>query len=152
MIKARKVYDAEPGDYGDKYYWYNRHKPDAISAVCQVLDIPVNIGYNIRQKGKSVLTVQTGLSSYLMQREKYAYEYLPYGGRNGYTSNYEVANKNRHLFSIYNLSGYYGRSLTPSVLVGVEPFVKVPLAGVGAGKVKLASAGIFFSLSYRYPQ
>ena len=150
IIKARKIYDAKPGDYGNQNYWYNRHKPNDISAVCQVLDIPVNIGYNIWQRNKSVITVQTGLSSYLMLNEKYTYEYLPYAGRNGYTSNYEVKNKNRHLFSIYNLSGRYSHHIAPSVLVGVEPFVKVPLSGVGAGKVKLASAGVFFSLSYQY--
>ncbi|GEO05948.1 hypothetical protein AAE02nite_36120 [Adhaeribacter aerolatus] len=152
IVKARKIYDAKPDDYGSAGYWYNRHKPDAISAVCQVIDIPVNIGYNIWQKEKSVVSVQTGLSSYLMLNEEYAYEYKPYGGKKGYTSYYEINNKNRHLFSIYNLSGRYSRFLSPSVIAGVEPFVKVPLAGVGAGKVKLASAGVFFSLSYRYPQ
>ncbi|MDB5263797.1 MAG: hypothetical protein JWQ14_3080 [Adhaeribacter sp.] len=150
IIKARKIYAAKPEDYGNKEYWYNRHQPDAIAAVCRVLDIPVNIGYKIRQKEKSVITLQTGLSSYLMLNEKYTYKYLPYGSGTGYTSYAEVKNKNRHLFNIYNLSGSYQRLLTPSVLVGIEPFVKVPLAGVGAGKIKLTSAGVFFSLSYRY--
>ncbi|MGV3589425.1 MAG: hypothetical protein ACO1OF_20630 [Adhaeribacter sp.] len=152
IVRARKIYDAKPDDYGNKNYWYNKHRPDDISAVCYVLDIPVNIGYNIWQGNKSVVAVNTGLSSYIMKDEEYTYKYLPYGGGTGYDSYYEVKNKNRHLFSIYNLSGYYGRQLAPGITAGVEPFVKVPLAGVGAGKIKLTSAGIFFSLSYRYPQ
>ncbi|KAA5546522.1 hypothetical protein [Adhaeribacter rhizoryzae] len=152
IVRARKIYDAKPDDYGNKGYWYNKHQPDDISAVCYVLDIPVNIGYNIWQGNIAVVAVNTGLSSYIMKDEEYTYKYLPYGGGNGYNSYYEVKNKNRHLFSIYNLSGYYGRRLAPGITAGVEPFVKVPLAGVGAGKIKLTSAGIFFSLSYRYPR
>lgn len=148
IIKARKIYDAKPGDYGNKYYWYNRHLPDDIAAVCRVLDIPVNLGYNIWQRGKSVLTLQTGLSSYFMLDEKYTYEYY---APNPYTTVWQVDEKNKNLFSIYNLSARYGWQLSPSLGIGVEPFVKVPLAGVGAGKIKLASAGVFFSLSYRHP-
>ena len=153
LISARKIYQALPADYGNEYeFWKNRHKPDDIEAVCRVLDIPINLGYQVWQQGRNNLIINTGLSSYLMRREKYTYEYYPYGGNNGYTSNWQVKNQNKHLFSIYNLSVGYGRELKRGVLIGVEPFVKIPLAGVGAGKIKLASAGVFGSLSYRFTQ
>jgi hypothetical protein len=87
-----------------------------------------------------------------MRQEKYTYEYYPYGGNQGYSKDWQIKNQNQHLFSIYNLSVGYGRQLSRGVLLGVEPFVKVPLAGVGAGKIKLASAGVFFALSYRLPE
>jgi hypothetical protein len=150
LLKARKVYAAEAGDYGKDGFWYNRTLPDDINAVCQVLDIPLNIGYQVFARGKSAVTLNTGLSSYVMLSE--AYDYYYQGGYGmPYTKTWEVRNQNRHLFSIYNLSALYSHRLTPSMAWGIEPFIKVPLAGVGAGRVKLASGGIFFSLGYRFP-
>jgi hypothetical protein len=145
VVRARKVYGAKPGDY--KREWPGSYNLTKIEAVCAVLDVPLNIGFKILQKEKSSVTLNTGVSSYIMLNEEYEYYYAYYGKKK-----WTAPNQNRHLFSIYNISGSYARQLGNTLAVGVEPFVKVPLAGVGAGKVKLTSAGIFFSLSYRYPQ
>ena len=150
VLKARKVYGAEAEDYGKRDFWYSRTRPDDIDAVCQVLDIPLNIGYQLFARGKSSFTLNTGLSSYVMLSEVYDYYYQDGGYGKPYTRTWQVRNENRHLFSIYNLSGLYSHRLTAAMALGVEPFVKVPLAGVGAGRVKLASGGIAFSLSYQF--
>ena len=144
------MYGAEAEDYGKRDFWYSRTRPDDIDAVCQVLDIPLNIGYQLFARGKSSFTLNTGLSSYVMLSEVYDYYYQDGGYGKPYTRTWQFRNENRHLFSIYNLSGLYSHRLTAAMALGVEPFVKVPLAGVGAGRVKLASGGIAFSLSYQF--
>jgi hypothetical protein len=148
VIKARKVYGARPKDYGNQAYWKNRTLPDDINAVCRVLDVPLNIGYQLVTRGRSAFTLSTGLSSYWMLTEDYHYHYQNPAGY-PYSRTWKVRNENRHLFSIYNLSGLYSHQLTPAMSWGIEPFVKVPLVGVGGGKIKLSSAGVFFSFGYR---
>ncbi|MGV3503149.1 MAG: hypothetical protein ACO1O1_05540 [Adhaeribacter sp.] len=146
LLKSHKKYGARPEDYGNHDYWYNRHLPDDIDAVCEVLDLPLQIGYQVVRGEKSAFTIHTGLSSYWMLSEDYHYIYTT---GTPYTRTWSVRGQNRHLFSVYNLSGYYARRLTPALEAGIEPFVKLPLAGVGGGKIKLSSAGVYLSLGYR---
>lgn len=147
VLVARKVYGARAEDYAG--YWYGRTPPYHIDALCRVLDVPLNVGYQLVSREKSAVMLSTGMSSYWMLSEDYEYDYR-YPNGTSYTRSYGVRNQNRHLFSIYNLSGAYIHRLGPAMSWGVEPFIKVPLAGVGAGRVKLASGGVFFSLGYQF--
>lgn len=145
-VRARKVYDAKPSDYRSKY-WYGKHLPDAIYAVCQVLDIPVNLRYNFIARPKQAMYVQAGVSSYLMREEDYRYDFT--SAYPTYSRNWMVKRRNKHLFGVANVAVGYNRQLWPGTSVGVEPFVKVPLTGIGAGKVNLTSVGAWFSVSYQ---
>ena len=62
----------------------------------------------------------------------------------------DAVNENQHLLSILNLSAGYERSLGPRWSIQAEPYFKLPLSGVGAGKMRLASAGVFFGLKYGF--
>ncbi|MGV3539821.1 MAG: hypothetical protein ACO1OQ_08420 [Rufibacter sp.] len=149
-VWANKVYTARPEDYTFPAAGYKADGSSLIDATCRVLDIPVNVRYQFWAKGKNGLAVQAGLSSYLMLSEQYKYQYTVtyYGNATTYSKVLEVENENKHWFGVQNLSVVYTRTLSPSFALGVEPFAKIPLAGVGAGKVKLTSAGVFFSLGY----
>ncbi len=150
VVWANKVYGASPQDYNPRPdYWQGRKLPDAIDARCQVLDIPLNLEYRLLQRNKSTLAVQAGLSSYIMLDEKYTYIYG--SGYGKYEKVWEVRNQNRHWFKVQNISLSYTHHLTPSLFVGAEPFVKIPLADIGAGHVKLTSAGVFFTAGYTLP-
>ena len=151
LLYGTKVYTAGPEDYTPDYgLWSYGRKPTRIDAVCKVLDLPLNIRYTFRSEKKHRLFVTTGFSTYLMRDERYAYAYdVP----NDYLiQSWRVRNGSRHAFSVLNLSAGYERSLHERLSLQAEPFVKVPLAGVGFGKVKLASAGVFFSLKYHFDQ
>jgi hypothetical protein len=89
-----------------------------------------------------------GLSSLLMKREQYTYNYDPVYGRPVPSYDIEVANGSRHFLKVLNLSAGYERLLGPRWAVQAEAFAKLPLAGVGYGAVRLRSAGVFFSLRY----
>lgn len=145
-VNATKRYNTNAREY-EPYagFWDGRHTPDAILAKCQVLDIPLNLQYMVLARGKHAVSVQAGLSSYLMLNEKYTYRY---GGPRPYTRDLEVKNENRHWFGVQNLSVGYTHQLSPAFSVGAEPFAKIPLADIGAGRVKLTSAGILFKAGY----
>ncbi|PSR53395.1 hypothetical protein AHMF7605_07570 [Adhaeribacter arboris] len=150
LVRARKVYGAKLEDYhpGPNYWQPGAHLPDDINAVCKVLDIPLNVRYSFLALPTHVAYVQTGLSSYIMLHEDYRYYYENYG--NPYSKHWIVANQNRHFFQVLNLSAGYSRQMSRGISLGAEPFVKIPLSGIGAGKVNLTSMGIFFNVGYSF--
>jgi hypothetical protein len=145
---ATKLYNATAQDY-EPYpgFWDGRTLPDAITANCKVLDIPVNLQYKMLERGKNILTAEVGVSSYLMVNEKYTYTYQ-HPGSKPYSKTKEIANENEHWLGVQNLAIGYTRMLSPAISVGAQPFVKLPLASIGAGNVKLTSAGIIFTAGY----
>ena len=86
-----------------------------------------------------------GLSSYIMKKENYVYWYkMPNGSTYSYTKT--INDEYKHYFSVLILSGGYEYRINSSFSLTAEPYIKLPLAGVGYGKIKLNSAGVLFSL------
>ncbi|WP_210490235.1 hypothetical protein [Rufibacter aurantiacus] len=139
VVWANKMYSAN----ADDYYFSNGYTyTEPVDATCKVIDIPINLQYRLFGNEKNTLAIQAGLSSYLMLSEKYTSGgYYPYHN--------EVSNENQHWFKVQNVSLMYSRTISPVFSFGVEPFVKIPYGGIGDGKVKLTSAGVFFSAGYR---
>ncbi|WKN29565.1 hypothetical protein PZB74_11380 [Porifericola rhodea] len=146
VIFSNKIYNASAEDYSQKYT--NSYKPENINGECQVLDIPINLRWYALANTQSRWFISGGLSSYLMLSEDY--EYVYYNKGQHYSRDYSYKNENRHPFKVANFSLGYEKSLGKHWAIQAEPFVKVPLAGVGEGKIKLATMGTFFSLHYRW--
>ena len=87
-----------------------------------------------------------GLTSLVMRNEQYTYKYDLNGLYTERTWNY--ARGGSHPFSLLNLSVGYERGLGTRWAAQAEPFLKLPLGGVGFGKIHLRSAGVFFGLKY----
>jgi hypothetical protein len=51
---------------------------------------------------------------------------------------------------VLNLAAGYERDLSAHWSVLAEPYVKLPMGGVGAGKVRLASGGVFLGIKYGF--
>ncbi|MBF9254499.1 hypothetical protein I2I11_14440 [Pontibacter sp. 172403-2] len=149
-VWADKVYGALPRDYTPSDdYWDGKKLPTTIDAVCKVLDIPLNLEWQLLEHGHSTAAIQAGLSSYIMLDEKYTYNYKG-SGYYPYQKTWEPAGQNRHWFKVQNLAASYTYKVSPAFSLGVAPFVKIPLSGIGAGHVKLSSAGVFLSAGYRF--
>ncbi|TDO20851.1 hypothetical protein [Pedobacter duraquae] len=116
-----------------------------INADCSVLDIPLNVNYKVLQKKTFSITVNTGLSSYFMLNEKY--DFLVGTGSSQHVSQIEIKNQNQHLLGVANFSVSFDRRITRNLSLGVQPFVKVPLTGIGQYDSKLRSTGMSFSLN-----
>ena len=122
-----------------------------IDASCNILEIPVLLSYMISDNASRKIKFHTGLSSYLMLREEYNFRYTPQSGYKDYLL--VKKNANKHPFSVVNLSASYQiKSKLPYVNLAIEPYVKLPLGGVGEGNVRLKSGGIAVNMNYTLPK
>lgn len=142
FYSVRKIYTAAGDDYNAPDWWQQYYPNlEEVNADCKVYEIPLVASYNFTTGKKSYFFGSFGLSSYLMKKESYVYHYKTNAGQ------YRVGNRvfnndNKHFFSIVNLGLGYERKLTSAFSFTVSPYVKLPLSGVGFGKVKLNSGGI----------
>jgi hypothetical protein len=147
FFAVKKVYSAAPKDYKpvtppNPLYLYQ------IDANCKVVEIPVTIAWNFVKAKNHNIFGAAGLSSYLMKQEDYDYVYQ-YPGSPPFSYKWAVKNKNKHIFSVLSLSAGYTRKLGKTFSFSAEPYVKLPLTGIGLGKVKLNSGGILFTVGAR---
>jgi hypothetical protein len=115
-------------------------------ANCKVLDIPINLNYLVFKKGQNAITLNTGVSSYFMLNEKYKYITKNALGSTE-ISQLEVVNQNQHLFGVANLGVSFNRKIDKRLNIGVQPFIKIPMTGIGLHDSKLRSAGVAFSIN-----
>jgi hypothetical protein len=149
FYSGRKLYTAAPEDY----------KPDAaipspeylnrVEADCKVFEIPIFLSYNFKSTKGANLFATTGLSTYIMKKESYDYVYKYPGSDDEHIYNWSVTDENTHTFSVLTFSLGYERMLGKKLSVSAEPYFKLPLSGVGIGRVKLNSSGVLFSVKYK---
>lgn len=146
-LRSVKRYAARGSDYHPPAaYWTNYYVVDEVNATCHIIDVPVNLRYDVLQGAQTAVFASVGLSSLLMREETYHYSYLLQDQPK--TRDWSLYKGSNHLLSVLNLSAGYEHLLSRRWAAQAEPFVKIPLGGVGFGKVKLSSAGVFFSLKY----
>jgi hypothetical protein len=83
-----------------------------------------------------------------MKRETYEY-YYKYPSGQTYTKDWTIHNENQNFLSVLNLAGGYQYTFNNRISIIAEPYVNLPLSGVGAGKVNLKSGGILFSFTVK---
>ena len=149
LLRANKEYFARREDYDWSAYPRAATRNFTwVDGACTVLDVPLNLRYDAVVRPQARLFGSVGLSSFFMQRERYSYDYKEYNTSYYWERSY--VNANRHLFSVLNLSFGYEHQLGTHLSLQAEPYLKVPLAGVGAGKVRLTSGGVFFGVKYGF--
>jgi len=141
-----KNYNAEGYDYA-----FNNpntvYSIASIEAACKVVEIPLRIAYLIGGNHRNTFGVNAGLASYIMLKEKYRFIYTPQSGRKDRFL--EERNTNQHYLSVIDLSATYNLKLkNKKFAVGIEPYLKIPLSGIGEGSVPLKSSGISLKLNY----
>jgi len=146
VFTANKIYWAGPDDYKLSYTPPASLKFMGADANCRVIEIPVKLSYNFTVGNRGSWFAAAGLSSYLMKREDYLYEYKSNATGNSYYHSYQTNNENKHYFSVINLSGGYNYRLSKTISFSAEPYVEVPVTGIGAGKVHLNSGGVLFTV------
>ena len=84
-----------------------------------------------------------------MKKETYNYIYKYTATGPTISRKWTIDNENKHYFSTLTLSGGYQRNISKTLSVMLEPYIKLPLSGVGYGKVKLNSGGVLFSIGIK---
>jgi len=146
VIRSQKDYGSTPADYTwEKGYWSKYPKPDNIDAKCAILDVPLNVRFDVLRRAQSDVFVNGGVSSYVMLNEDYTYRYAK---NPTYTHEINVSRGGGHFATTLNLSLGYQRQLGGGLSLQLEPYLKLPLAGVGFGSVRLYSTGLHLSLGF----
>ena len=148
FYSASKVYVAQPNDYNPKET-INRLYLTNISANCKVYEIPLSLSYNFGKSEKYKIFTSAGISSFIMKKEvyDYLYEYPSVPNPTSWHYYHTVNNKNKHYFSVLSLSAGYQRKINRFLSYTAEPYFKLPMAGVGFGRIKLNSFGLMFSVN-----
>ncbi|MDR6803067.1 hypothetical protein J2Y45_000337 [Dyadobacter sp. BE34] len=123
-------------------------KMTGIDGVCKILEVPVNLRYDIALKQRSRWFAGAGFSSYHMNSEKYKYYYVnpndpnavKYPGWNGKTGWYWLSHA--------NVSAGYEYRISRKLSLLAEPSIRMPLKRVGYGKVNLITTGLWLSVRY----
>ncbi|MFD2873056.1 hypothetical protein ACFS5N_11290 [Mucilaginibacter ximonensis] len=141
---STKPYSLPFSSYHTAYQF--KTNPQSVTADCRVLDIPINIGYQLYNKSLNKISIGTGISSYIMMHESYAYDYGndPYPGPTSYT----VKGKGKYFFSIMNLQASYERKVASNIGLSVTPYLKLPLSDIGYSQVKVQTFGVAVGLNW----
>lgn len=147
-LDTKKYYTT--GKYFDKSnIWYLQNANLlAVDGSCHMFEIPVNIRYDLYQGKKITWFAAAGASSYLMHKEYYDYKFM-YGGVYG-EKDYSYYNSSRNWFSVMNISGGLETRLGNAGDLRVEPYMRVPISGVGKGNISLSSAGLYIGLTRHF--
>jgi hypothetical protein len=145
---SKKIYSAEGYDYHLPAGNPNSNYLQNVNANCNVYAIPLTISYNFGKTKNHNWFAAAGLSSYLMKKEAYKYNYKNLAGQS-WSYDWAVANKNEHFFSILDVSGGYEYIFNKRFSIMAEPYISLPLSGIGLGKIKLGSGGVLFTFTVK---
>lgn len=146
LVRSVKRYEAASSDYTPQPAWNWRPGTYEVYANCRITEIPLDLRYDIVSKPTHTLFATAGLTSLLMRHERYAYDYQVNGQTR--TAAARVVNGSNYAFGLFTASAGLERPFSSRWSGQIEPFVQLPLGSVGAGKVRLSSAGVSLSVKY----
>ncbi len=157
IIQAGAIYAAKTYDTSiDNYHawaknWSTRPiKPNNVEGTCNMIDLPLNVRFNVFQKPNQTWFVSSGVSSYLMLKETYEYYYDTPTIPTGLPTYLTWKRDNDYYFSTLNISFGFEKRIGKGLSIQAEPYLKTPLTEVGRGKVNLYSSGLLFSIKHDF--
>lgn len=112
---------------------------------CNMLEVPIAIRYNITSSAKTNLSLSGGLSSYIMKRESYTYTVERNGAQ--YPRKASYANSSTDLLAVINIGLGINKEIGRTGSLRLEPYVKLPVKGVGIGNLPIISSGINIAIT-----
>jgi hypothetical protein len=150
VIYTKKYYKTDTSNFDPKGNWYRYIKIlSDVKGSCSMFDIPLNLRYDVSFNDKRRLFVNTGLSTYYMDKQNYAYRYRYLTSMQDTSHVSNITEDESYPFSVFNLSVGYERNISQTLSLQVEPYLKIPLKELGYGYMRMNSYGVFFSLKYR---
>jgi len=146
IVYAKKYYKTAGEDFKPKYLppsW----EMQLATGNCSMLEIPLNIRYDISYNAKRRFFVSAGASAWLMDSESYLCKVA--SGSNSYTFPWESDNNTEYLLSNLNFSAGYEKNIGRHFSIQAEPYLKLPVTKVGWGSINLGSYGLLFGLKYK---
>ena len=110
-----------------------------------VVEIPINLKYNLIKKNKSIFFGTAGLSSYLLTNENNQYLAMVNGNEEKLTGNYSKYQK--YFMASLNFGVGYEYKITKKISLRLDPYLQIPIKGMGIGSMPVTSAGIHLGIS-----
>jgi hypothetical protein len=123
-----------------QFNWLPHTNLLSIAGYCDMIEIPVVVRFNVLPASRKTVFATAGASSYIMKKEDYQYDTERYGVY--YSGNKTYTSSGTHLMPVLHFSAGYEQSLGSSVKLRVEPYMKVPVAGIGVGNMSLNITGV----------
>ena len=158
--RFNKRISLESGVYWDKKYYYStgeyfstKHLPvqyppalpnKSVEGYCNMFEIPISIRYDFATRINHGFFAKTGFSTYIMKKEVYSFTKT----NDAVKGPFPYYNTTTDFMAILQLSGGYERTIGQKTKIRVEPYVKIPLQGIGIGSMPISSAGIYFGITY----
>jgi len=149
ILYAKKYYNAPSSLYNPKNPIIGNYASTNINAVCDVVDVPLLLNYQLYERRNFTLNIGAGFSNYFMLKEDYTFsqaEGNTYGIAPKYS--YTLRNQNNHWFGVADFSVSIDHRINNRLSIGLRPFMKVPLTGIGYGRVRLESKGVAVTVGY----
>jgi hypothetical protein len=146
VIYERKYYYST-GKYFNtkKTPWPGTMKVLDVDGWCNMFELPVNVRYTFAMGAKSSWYVNGGISSYIMNKQGYNYSYEYYGTYGSRDWEYKTTTKD-WLSNIHAGVGYE-RQLGVLGTLRIEPYIKIPVKGIGVGELPVTSVGVNIGLT-----
>lgn len=142
VLSVKKGYYTDGRHFNtSKIYVPQNTEITSVEGNCRMIEIPVAVKYNF-STGRNSWFGTAGISSYLMKAEHYSYMYYyPLTGQSveRYRS---YSNSSNHFIASALLSGGYQFRIGRHSTFRLEPYVKIPLKGLGLGSLPLFSTGL----------
>lgn len=145
-------FSAETGVLFSKKYYYSDGKyfnmskmpanmqVESLEGSSAVFEIPVKMRYRVTTGNKNYLSFSAGLSSFILTKEKNDYRLLVSGVQQNMISIYKATHS--YINASVNLSVGYERKISKYSSVRIEPYLKIPLKGIGIGSMHVMSTGL----------
>jgi|GEM_PF-2906963 len=145
VMVTKKLYVANDKDYNRRPgSWMSNVTFNNIEANCKMIEVPVSVGYTVVRKKRTSAYVMAGTSAFFIKKEDYQFYFKNQSG-NDITRSVTFTNNSNHYFSSLNLSAGIEQKISNRLSIMAEPTIKIPLGGIGFGKVKVYSAGLLIT-------
>ncbi|MCD2424730.1 PorT family protein [Niabella pedocola] len=114
-----------------------------IEGSCTMIDVPVNVRYDVVASKKNKAFVSTGVSPTVIVKQSYIYDLDR--GDGPVPINRDVSGKGKSVYAVANLSIGYEQKWE-HVSVQIAPYVKIPMGEIGYGNLSLGGVGTQISI------
>jgi Outer membrane protein beta-barrel domain len=160
--RFNKHFAVETGLLWDKKFYYTEGKyfskdqlyipPSAsilnVNGNCYMFEIPVSLRYDFAHSSRNGFFITGGMSSYLMKQQNYTA--LVSNSSSQWPASFSSDNASNYFFSIVQLSGGYEFAINGNNKIRIEPYVKIPLQGIGIGSLPISSTGIYLGITHSF--
>ena len=138
---------------GDAFYEKGVSMPQGmvinnLKSRAKILEIPLKAGYFFYEGKKNKWFIATGASAYIMMNEQNSYNVTMNGTPEKMNGVYPKNTTN--IPAVIFMSAGLQHNITNSLKINIEPYLKLPVTGIGVGKLPVTSAGIQIGISRNF--